>query len=504
MVALRVGIVVGLVLSALVATPAAATTPAAAGDAVVVAVIDGALNPYHWDLSATAMPQAGDGDPANDLPLHTPPHTWLRGFPAPDVFGGYRPFPLSAGTQPDAKLADLYAADADSWSLLEPSSATSVQYYWVPGTKVVGMVDFGVNRVHGPAGAHGSKVASVAVGNLHGTCPQCLLVFLSYSTEAQAEAASRWAQAQPWIDVVVNSYGFSSSGRFRDRVYSGSDVAAQRAASERGQTVFFSAGNGLNNDFLLPNSTYFSSQEGPDWIVTVGATSATGHSYSGAGKPVDVSAPGDGSYPSMGGDTVTGSSGFGGTSNATPVVAGVYASALAWARARLDGASATQAGGTVAAGPPVTCGQTSPTCELGDGVLTARELRERLLLGASHTPQGLEAGQDGEQTQAVSPEQEFAAEGHGTFFGRGRGDAGWQQELAAVTGPLDGTAAPLPRPDGEAEWFAVDSYCRQQIWGSWEHGDWRATDPVPAPSPLWPVRSALAATCPAYRPAPTP
>src|SRR3712207_7064673 len=47
----------------------------------------------------------------------------------------------------------------------------------------------------------------------------------------------------------------------------GSDIERQRAASERGQTIVFSAGNGIENAFQVANPTSYSSQKGPDWIV---------------------------------------------------------------------------------------------------------------------------------------------------------------------------------------------------------------------------------------------
>src|SRR3712207_8270807 len=62
-----------------------------------------------------------------------------------------------------------------------------------------------------------------------------------------------------------------------DRIYNGTDIATEKEASERGQTIFFSSGNGLENSFTVPNSTYLSSQEGPDWVVTVGAVRSEEH-----------------------------------------------------------------------------------------------------------------------------------------------------------------------------------------------------------------------------------
>ena len=499
------GLIAPLCMAAAVAAPLRAATAAdAAGpasDAVVVAVIDGRLNPYHWDFLAAHTPQSTDGDPANDLPLHSAPHTWLPGFPDPASFTSYRPIPLKVdASNPDRDATLLANDDADAWSSLDPSSRSAVAYHWIPDTKVVGVLDFAANGVRGSNDAHGTHVASVSVGNMHGTCPECVLVFLAFDTQDQAESALEWALAQPWIDLVVNSYGFSSTGRYRDRIYNGSDVEAQRTASERGQTIFFSAGNGLENDFRLPNTTYFSSQEGPDWTVTVGAVAPDGHSYSGSGKPVDVASIGN-DYPASGGTTVAGAGTFGGTSNATPVVAGIYAHALSYARSALAGPSRVQSAGVVAVGEPLPCGEVRPDCELGDGALTAPELRTRLLSGAIRTPQGMQIGEDETYPPAEPAEADFASEGFGTFFARSR-PSDYGDELGRVLGPMTGAAPAPTRSPAETDWFVVDSYCRQQIWGTWSGGAWSEGDPLPLPDPNWPVRTATAASCAALLPPP--
>jgi hypothetical protein len=486
------------------ATAGAVPAPAGPGDAVVVAVIDQQLSPYHWDFLASRTPQARDTDPGNDLPLDAPPHTWLPGFGDPGRFASYQPVDLTLEeTDPERNVTLLQNSDAAAWSGVRPSTRSSIRYHWIPGTKVVGMVDFAGQRVKGSNDAHGTHVASVSTGNINGTCPECLLVFLSFVEQDQAEAALEWALSQPWIDLVVNSYGFSSTGRFRDRIYSGSDTEAQRVASERGQTIFFSAGNGLENDFRMPNATYFSSQEGPDWTVTVGAVAPTGHNYSGSGKPADIAAPGSG-YPASGGQGVGGSGTFGGTSNATPVVGGVYAAALSSARQLLPGPSRVQADGVVASGAPVACGAARPDCELGDGALTARELRTRLFSAAQRTAEGLQMGEDPTLRPPVEPaEADLMAEGYGTLFAKARPEL-WAAELGRVVDPMTGAAAAPVRPAGERDWFIVDSYCRQQIWGTWSGGDWRQGAALPAPDPAWPYRSATAAGCDGLLPMPEP
>jgi hypothetical protein len=473
-------------------------------DAVVLAIIDYTFSPYHWDYLASKMPQHLDDDPTNDLPLHTAPHKWLRGFPAPGkAFASYESLDLTLDEKnPDTVLQSLDAKDKEKWESVARSTRDEINYYWLPDTKVVGAIEFGSQKIHGSSAEHGTGTTSVSVGNLHGTCPECLLVFIDIETADEAVQALAWAMDQPWIDAVSNSYG---NGDTIPKVYNGDDADAQRKASERGQTIFFSAGNGFENAFTVPNPTYLSSEKGPDWLITVGAVSPTTQgSYVGHGKPADVSGVGRG-YPSAysaGTVSETGPSGFSGTSNAAPTVAGMYLRSLYQARADLDGPSRVQHDGVVAAGGGVRCGAKRRKCELGDGVLTAAELRRRLLLGAVHTTAGTSDPEDLAGVPAVG-EEEFLAEGHGTYLARSSGETKpWLAELARILGPLYGRAPELERPAGEREWMIVDSFCRQEIWGQWKGGYYVGgkTD-LPGPDPAYPIRSALERGCPSV---PTP
>lgn len=500
------------------------TRNAEAGDAVVVAVLDGGITPYHWDYLASKMPQHLDDDPRNDLPLNRPPDEWLHDFPSPKkTFADYAALDLTLEEKnPEVSPASLDARDAAVWAKVKQSEAGSINYYWMPGTKVIGAVDFGTTKMHSATSAHGVGTTSSAVGNLHGTCPECLLVFVQTGSRAQGEAAIEWAMAQPWIDVISNSYGYSLA--YRDRIYSGSNTEAQRKASERGQTILFSAGNGNDGAFAVPNTTSFSSQEGPDWIVTVGALtpgednyyyqqgylgqqadqSAYHASYFGHGKPADVAGIGS-NYPSAYTATTiggTGSSGFGGTSNATPQVAGTYARALYMARKAMAGASRIQSDGVIAFGD-YRCGAKRPSCELGDGALTAEELRTRLFHGAVHTEAGFSGPTGIGQLPAIG-EEEFLNEGHGSYFGRETGRIkDYLKEFDRVLLPLLGRAKPLERPEGEREWMIVDSFCRQHIWGSWTDGYYiEGKTELPGRDPMWPLRSAIEQGCPFLQPPP--
>lgn len=279
------------------------------------------------------------------------------GIPSPSSFAGYSPLTLSLpGDDPKQTQESLYTKDAAQWATVKGSRPGAIDYRWIPGTKVIGAMSFetletdrpvdqvafgGDPTIYGSGGAeHGMGTTSVAVGNVNGACAECLLVFIQYTSMESAERALTWAMQQPWIDAISNSYGFSALIAARDRIYNDTDVVTERAASERGQTVFFSAGNGVENAFTVPNSTRLSSQEGPDWVVTVGAVSPTGNDLTGTGKPADIAGIGYG-YPSAyDSTTVSDGADFSGTSNATPQIAGTYAKALYFARQALPGASA--------------------------------------------------------------------------------------------------------------------------------------------------------------------
>ncbi|HVL65197.1 MAG TPA: S8/S53 family peptidase [Actinomycetota bacterium] len=491
-----------IVAALLPAAPGRAAKRAAseggARDAVVVAVIDFRFSPYHWDYLADKMPQHLDGDRGNDLPLDRPPHEWLPGAPSPGAFASYNRTELSLEKKdPSADLAALGAKDSEKWSAIQQSTDEGLHYYWFPGTKVIGALDFGGRKIHGTSSDHGMGTSSVSVGNLHGTCPECLLVFIDINGATDGERAIEWAMNQPWIDVITNSYGFSTA--VRDRIYAGSDTDLQRRASVRGQTIFFSAGNGNDGAFIVPNTTSFSSQEGPDWIVTVGAVSPGNHaSYSGHGRPADIAGIGSDYPSSYTARTVseTGQTGFGGTSNATPTIAGLYARALYEARASLDGRSRIQRRGVVATGKPFRCAGARPKCELGDGKLTVTELRRRLFHGAVHTPAGLTPGPLGVGQLPPVGEDEFVSEGHGSYFAREEGNP-WLEEFDRILAPMQGRAEALERPEGEREWMIVDSYCRQHLWGSWGDGYYvEGKTELPGPDPQWPLRSAIEEGCP--------
>lgn len=465
----------------------------AVDDVVVVAVVDSGFNPYHHDFQAALMPQALDADASNDLPLDKDPATWLRGHPGADAFASYNRLDLTT-THNDPGLVpnELHEKDAQQWAKVQTSTPDAIHLSWIPGTKVVGAVTFGAGTDGYASGSHGVGTSSVSVGNLFGTCPHCLLVFV----DGLGEDANRWVESQDWIDLQTNSWGFSAGVATRDRIYAHSDTDSQKAAVDRGQSIFFSAGNGVDGSFVATNPTLFSSQEGPDWITTVGAINPDGSSP-GSGKPADVASVGS-DYPSAYGATnVTNGGGFGGTSNATPVTAGLYAEALHQLRQRMTGVSRLQQGGTIAVGD-LPCGEANPDCALADGQLTVHELREALFRAAVYTEEGWDVGgQTGPIPATNGPETTYLAEGHGSFWGRYLGDTEYESQVARIVGFADGSWHEEQDPD-QAAWFVADSLCRQGGWGAWEHGYAQRGLPVPDPDSAWPARTWFVEVCPTF------
>ncbi len=433
----------------------------------VVAVIDNGFNPYHYDFVAHQHPWNRDSTTLNDFDFTRDPATYIDGFP------GAERVDITIPTTPGTDVGALHTADADEWSKIKRStSRNDVKLYWLPDTKVVAAASFTGNGVYASNSAHGTRSAASAAGNWHGTCQECVFVLL----EGLSYEALRWAVAQSWIDVVTNSWGSGltvglTQGIVRDNIAPGGYPAETKAAVDRGQTVVFSAGNGLVNAFTITTSTYTTGTAGPDWMVTVGAVTPTSHqSYTGSSTPVDIASVGS-SYPSTGGSSANGTGTHSGTSNAAPVIAGYFAKAIQVARESMGDLTVQHADGIIASGTPVPCGAANPDCPLGDGILTRKELHDTIYHNVYPTPQRISTG--------TFPTTEYAYyyQGHGTLVGHMDGEAVYQAEVDRLVDALHGAVAPYERPKGEKNWMTVDSRCRQLMWGTWDGGYWTGGQP---------------------------
>lgn len=469
----------------------------------VVAIVDGGgFSPYVYEFVGHQHPWNKDTDPTNNFLFTDDPSTYVAGYP------GGTSIPLTIPTNPDQRVdAWRTGRDAAKWDLFQASTFDEPHMYWFPGTKIVGALRF-QGDFYGSNSAHGTRSAVSAAGNTLGTCPECVVVLV----QGSGPEALKWAASQPWIDVVTNSYGhglytqndparFDPTGRVpgavvRDNVYPASPIEVTKAASDAGQVITFSAGNGFANAYDVPPLTWWSSEKGPDWMVTVGAISPFSRSTtSGSGKPVDISSIGD-AYPSTGGNTAAGTGTHSGTSNASPVVGGYFAKVIQRSRELAADTIGGHAGGAMVSGTPVACGAAHPSCPLGDGVLTRLELQDLVFHNA--LPAESVVAVDAYPTIPATPVA-YAYQGHGALFGRQYGASTYDGEWRRMVETATGDRLPPTRPPGERAWFVGDSLCRQKLWGSWSWGYWRGADPVFDPASDAPG-AALWAACTALPP----
>lgn len=443
----------------------------------VIAVVDSSFTPYHYDFVGHQHPWNLDANPGNDIDFSVDPSTYIEGMPSPS------PINVTIPTAPTETVSTYRTGkDVAEWNKFQYSTPSDAKINWFPGTKIIGALSFapaptmvgpvriGSQNFYGDNSAHGTRSAASAGGNIHGTCPECLFVLVQ---DGGGNAGLEWAAKQPWIDIVTNSYGHNTvpSGVVRDNIYFGAPLEATKDASERGQTILFSSGNGFLNAFDVPMFTYWSSEKGPDWMITVGAIEPRGQTYSGAGKPVDISSIGT-SYPSTGGTTATGTGTHSGTSNATPVVAGYFAKAIQRSRELLGDTVEGVSSGIVAQGTPVPCGGADPSCPLGDGTLTRAELQDVILKNVRPSKLGASA-----DTAWPTTEHSYYYQGHGTVRGLMNGAGSYVLETRRFLDALTGAAPRLARSQAESNWFVVDSKCRQNLWGSWTGGYFKGATP---------------------------
>ncbi|MFP5220404.1 MAG: S8 family serine peptidase [Actinomycetes bacterium] len=340
---------------------------------VVVAFVDSGINPYAQDFRAPEY-------------VHHP-STYVEGFPADAA-----ELALSLDVADDEGYAAAREADDATWQ-----GVKSNRLHWIPGTRIIG----GLSLRAGGTGlgswperpllddnGHGTGVASVAAGRWYGSNPDALIVMV----EGLGFAGVEWAAAQPWIDVVSNSWGPGLPGRVDIPDRAATD--ATKAAVEAGKSILFSSGNGMRNtnSSTVPfpagtdpcrckipthNLTPTANGSGPSWHLTVGAVSpVNGQPHWWHGVPVDVASFGS-KWRAAAADGVqlADNRDFGGTSCATPITAGVLSAVVQRAREALgDVTEGQEPDGVVAAGP--ARGGDGP---LADGALTRTEA-ERLLV----------------------------------------------------------------------------------------------------------------------------
>lgn len=402
---------------------------------VVIAVTDTGLNLYHRDWRAETYPNAAILELTNNFTRH--PSEYLTGYPA-------------SAKALNITLGNEYFPAADQAAI---NAIEFGQLYWVPGTKIIGAIDD--NSSYGATGddqvklldedGHGTASASVAVGNIYGWCPDCLLaVGEGFGNDATFNAA-------PWVDITSNSFGTIANVGFTPLIDSPPQTAAQ---AEAGQIAMYAAGNGAANAFVVPINTYVPGNLGADWIVRVGAAQRSSRKpIIGTGKPVDITSWGSGDIPSAEINTVSATGQHSGTSAATPYSAGALGDLLRRVRQTLGDTTNGYGGGVVANGTPVPG---SPY--LADGELSRAELLSAFYRTAEH-----DDGSNVSLFPTTTPNNPFQylVEGYGIVEPRTSLNA-----FQVLLGNAD-----MPVRTAEDDFYAnFDEPIRDALWGDWNGG----------------------------------
>ncbi|HEU0130232.1 MAG TPA: S8/S53 family peptidase [Mycobacteriales bacterium] len=376
-------IAVALALAAAAtAAPARAAAPTPPPTAVV-AVVDSGIDPYHAAFR--------DRSPL----AYRHPSTYLPGYPRNAVA-----LRLTLDT------ADYWAAVradcARVWSKVKPGVL-----YWFPGTRIVGAASFDLTRgvascdADHPGGGpvldelgHGTMTASRAVGAPHGACPACRVVSVQFQTgygianavEARDSAVRslRWAAGNAsWIDAQSNSWGplpaydpTGEGGLFFD------DKETAKAAEEtaRAHLAFWSSGNGAGGIGGFVGMPTVANAHMTPSVIRVGGYDS-GYVETWPGFTPHAVADACDSWAAQAQTTRTfGERVGGGTSAASPWVAGTAASYLVHARGlAADHRTGVRAGAVVR-------GRRTRSGPLSDGVLTLAEWRDVALKTLSAHP----------------------------------------------------------------------------------------------------------------------
>jgi hypothetical protein len=413
----------------------------------VIALVDSGINAYHQDFRAP------------EFTHH--PSTYIEGYPTTA-----KELPLSFDVADTAGYDAARTADNAALSAVKTG-----ELRWIPGTRIIGGISMaaggnasgkGEKRILDEDG-HGTGTSSVAAGAVYGANPNALIVMI----EGLGKESVDWAANQPWIDMVSNSWGPGLPGRVDPLT----NVDTWREATRRGQTVLFSAGNGMyntNSSSVFPagtdpcnckipthNLTPTSYTSGPSFVMTIGAVSPiNGQAHWWHGIPVDAASFGS-KWAAADAFKVaaTDKRDFGGTSCATPITAGVLSAVIERARVEFGDTTSGQVGGVVA---EVASGVTPPSNgPLADGKLTRIEAESLVLNSAQPVPF------DAEKFQwdfAVEPTTDayYVQQGYGVVDRDAKARA-----LAALLGlqPL------APRPEVD-QWMDATDAARDAIYGA--------------------------------------
>ncbi|MDQ3964464.1 MAG: S8 family serine peptidase [Actinomycetota bacterium] len=435
---------------------------------VVIALVDTGINPYHEDFRAPEF-------------VHHP-SKYIEGYP-----NDANTFKLALDVADKKGYDAARKSDDVDWVGVKRSTLN-----WFPGTRIIGGISFGAggdvcsgppsgglpvvdepcenpypDRVVIDDNGHGTGTASVAAGQFFGSNPNALIV----AVEALGETSLNWATDQKWIDIVSNSWGTVANLPLFG------DPSMTKDATERGQAIVFSAGNGASNTnssrFWPPlpgedpckcktpdsDQSVMDAWSGPSWQLTVGAISPINgqdhwwHSY-----PVDVSSFGSkwraagafGTKIAADEDNIQ-TRDFGGTSCAAPITSGVLSRVILEAREILgDTVGGQRPDQAVAVGPKSRAPKDGP---LSDGVLTLLEAEEIVQKTAFPVPADPERFTWDYAIRPTTPSY-FVHQGYGLVD---------KTSLELALKVLAGKEPMPDRPDADA-WIEATDALRDVIW----------------------------------------
>lgn len=454
---MRFAIGVAMLLAALpgaASSAAGAKAPATA----VVAVVDTGINPYHAVFR--------DRSPA----AQQHPSTRFPGYPR-----GAEALRVSLDV---ADYTDAVEQDCELWSSVVPG-----QLYWFPGTTIVGAISFAppvepdcasrFGRLHLlDRNGHGTMTASRAVSRTHGACRGCPVVAVTGFNRDAVE----WTGAQAgWLDVESHSWGAIVPAWVPEGVpvVAGSNLANDPAfvraveRSAQAHLSFWASGNGIaTRGGVLGHPTQVDPRLTPS-VLSVGGHDS-GRVITWPDAPPHLASDACDSWAAEHDSTTAEADTVGGgTSAATPYVAGGALSVLIEARRLLrDGRT-----GVRGTGPDAVVAQgRAPgvrTGPLADGRFTVAEWRRVLLTTATARPKaspddGPPCVVNGAGLYSATPVEWSAVPssfpGH-MLIGYGAVDP---PALAAARAVLAGRS-PLPARAQEDEFFARDADVRARM-----------------------------------------
>lgn len=418
----------------LAAQPSAPAFPQSPDDVrVVVATLDTGVNPLH-------PTHRREGATAH-------PSTYLEGFPA-DA-------PAARLTMTDDFEADL----EDSQEALE---AFAEGFAWVPGTQIIGAWSGPGDEdpvFTGPDGTqyHGGPAASQIAGAGYGFSEEALLLIMDRSPQGASDpdssigstnaAGLRWAADQPWVDVIHTNIQnpvplAPDAGPFPGYA----DAVAYSVSMGK---VVVSAGG---NFYALPTET--SPHAGPSGVLVVGAND-------NCGGPTDFSNP-DPHVVSDGYETVAadpdgyGEVSFGGTSSASPRVAGYVAELILRVRREVGHVGGITEGALVLIADEAKRPAAGP---LADGRLDAPEVHE--IVRRTAEPDGHESRFDGGAGTCIPL---LTSNADGTWYAKmGYGEVSEHTIDLAVDVALGRTA--MPERPGADRMYDASEELRRRVWG---------------------------------------